>query len=269
VPAGRPERRREAKAKAMAKRSETRHADFGFERVSEAEKDRRVAGVFDSVAARYDLMNDLMSFGLHRAWKRFAVAVCGLRPGMRVLDLAGGTGDLSALVYSEVGAGGRIVLADINSSMLVRGRERLLDRGMLPRVQVARADAERLPFLDRSFDCVIMAFGLRNVTRKEVALAAIFRTLRPGGRLVVLEFSTAAGRVLRACYDAYSFKLLPALGRLVAGDEGSYRYLAESIRMHPDQSMLREMFEAAGFERCTFFNLTSGVVAVHRGYRLR
>ncbi|HXV08315.1 MAG TPA: bifunctional demethylmenaquinone methyltransferase/2-methoxy-6-polyprenyl-1,4-benzoquinol methylase UbiE [Burkholderiales bacterium] len=238
---------------------------FGFQEVPEVDKARRVAGVFDSVSARYDLMNDLMSAGLHRLWKRIAVERSGARPGQRVLDVAGGTGDLARLFARRVAPKGEVVLTDINRSMLARGRDRLLDAGLaLPAVQ---SDAESLPFPDRAFDCVSIAFGLRNVTRKERALAEMRRVLRPGGRLVVLEFSRP-WRWLRPAYDAYSFGVLPRLGKLVVGDADSYRYLAESIRVHPDQGQLSAMLQAAGLERVDCLNLTGGVVALHRGFRL-
>ena len=246
----------------------TQTTDFGYETVPISEKASRVASVFDSVADRYDLMNDLMSLGLHRAWKRFAVLACGLRPGHRVLDLAGGTGDISALVLPKVGADGEVVLSDINYQMLARGRDRLLDRGFTGRVRYLQADAESLPFPSGWFDCVVIAFGLRNVSRKEVCLRAIFDVLKPGGRIVVLEFSQLRVAALRPLYDAYSFGLLPRLGRLIANDADSYRYLAESIRRHPDQDTLLAMMSDAGFERCRYLNLAGGIVAVHRGYRL-
>lgn len=238
---------------------------FGFRTVAEDEKAHRVGEVFSSVAERYDVMNDLMSWGLHRIWKTFAVEICGLRPGQRVLDVAGGTGDLSRKLASRVMPGGQVVLSDINESMLVRGRDRLLDGGLaLPAV---RCDAEKLPFATDTFDCVTIGFGLRNVTHKEAAIAEMRRVLRPGGRLVVLEFSRVHG-ALRPLYDAYSFGVLPLLGQLVARDGASYRYLAESIRMHPPQDRLKEMMLEAGLERVEYFNLTAGVVAVHRGYKL-
>lgn len=239
--------------------------DFGFEAVPEGEKARRVAGVFDSVAARYDLMNDLMSGGMHRLWKRFTVECSGVRPGQRVLDVAGGTGDLARLFARRVGASGQVVLSDINASMLWLGRDRLVDAGLVtPAVQ---CDAERLPFASGYFDCACIGFGLRNVTRKAQALREMARVLRPGGRILVLEFSQAWA-LLRPLYDAYSLRMLPALGRLVAGDDASYRYLAESIRVHPSQEQLKAMMEAAGLERVQYWNLSAGVVAVHRGFRL-
>jgi len=238
--------------------------DFGYQSVPEDEKSKRVAGVFDSVAPRYDLMNDLMSVGLHRLWKRFTVEASGVRPGERVLDVAGGTGDLARLFSRRVGARGEVVLTDVNPAMLRQGRDRLLDAGVvLPLVQ---CDAERLPFGSDRFDCVAVAFGLRNMTHKEAALSEMRRVLKPGGRLVVLEFSKAWAPV-RPLYDAYSFGLLPRLGKLVANDAAAYRYLAESIRMHPDQESLKLMMEHAGLERVEYFNLATGVVALHRGYK--
>lgn len=240
---------------------------FGYKRVSEEEKVRHVAGVFDSVVERYDLMNDLMSFGIHRLWKRYTVALSGVKTGHRVLDLAGGTGDLAARFARKVGAKGEVLLTDINLSMLNRGRDRLIDEGLADNLYYVQADAERLPFQDDYFNCVSMAFGLRNVTCKEKALASIFRVLRPGGQLLILEFSKPWDCVAPA-YDLYSFRVLPALGRLVAGDADSYRYLAESIRMHPDQEELKDMMRTAGFARCEYFNLSAGIVALHRGYKL-
>ena len=240
---------------------------FGFDQVPVDEKARRVAEVFDSVATRYDLMNDLMSLGLHRLWKRYAVETSGVRPGQSVLDLAGGTGDLAVLLARRVGEAGSVVVADINRAMLEVGRERIEDRGLVGNLRYAQADAERLPFADNSFDCVTMAFGLRNVTHKEQALASILRVLRPGGKLLVLEFSHVTVGALKPFYDLYSFKGLPFLGRLVTGDAESYRYLAESIRVHPDQETLKGMMEAAGFVQCDYLNLTAGVVALHRGWK--
>ncbi|OFZ66765.1 MAG: bifunctional demethylmenaquinone methyltransferase/2-methoxy-6-polyprenyl-1,4-benzoquinol methylase [Betaproteobacteria bacterium RBG_16_56_24] len=243
--------------------SKTTH--FGFETVAEEEKSKRVAGVFTSVAGKYDVMNDLMSAGLHRLWKRFAVGVSGVREGQRVLDVAGGSADMSRLFLKEAGGSGQVVLTDINNAMLRVGRDRLLDAGFT--TPVTQCDAERLPFSDNYFDCVSIAFGLRNVTHKDAALREMRRVLKPGGRLIVLEFSKVA-RPLEKIYDAYSFKLLPMIGQLIANDAGSYRYLAESIRMHPGQEELKKMMEDAGLERVEYFNLTGGVVAVHRGYKL-
>ncbi len=242
--------------------------DFGYRQVPSTDKAGLVGQVFDSVADRYDVMNDLMSMGVHRLWKRFAVNAARLRPGERVLDLAGGTGDLSERMSPLVGGDGRVVLADINESMLANGRDRLADAGLLDNVDFVLADAQRLPFADDSFDCVTMAFGLRNVTDKARALAAIYRTLRAGGRLLVLEFSRPVTPGLKPAYDLYSFAMLPLIGRLVAGDADSYRYLAESIRMHPDQRTLMAMMETAGFERCDYHNLSGGIVALHKGYKL-
>jgi demethylmenaquinone methyltransferase/2-methoxy-6-polyprenyl-1,4-benzoquinol methylase len=236
---------------------------FGYEQVAPEDKARRVRGVFDSVAGRYDLMNDLMSAGLHRLWKRFTVELSGTGPGDRVLDVAGGTADLARLFADRVGPTGSVVLTDINAAMLRAGRDRLLDAGQL--VPAIQCNAEALPFAPRTFDCVSIAFGLRNVTHKERALEEMRRVLKPGGVALILEFSKVAPS-LQTAYDWYSFNVLPRLGRLVARDEGSYRYLAESIRMHPDQPTLKAMLEAAGFERVEWFNLTAGVVAVHRGY---
>ena len=243
----------------------TKTTDFGYEKVPENEKSRRVAGVFDSVSSRYDLMNDLMSGGLHRLWKRFTVEASGVRPGERVLDIAGGTGDLARLFVRRVGAGGEVVLTDINPAMLKLGRDRLLDAGAV--VPVAQCNAEALPFARDRFDCVSVAFGLRNMTHKETALAEMRRVLRPGGRLLVLEFSRI-WEPLKPLYDAYSFKVLPWLGKRVVDDADAYRYLAESIRMHPAQEDLKRMMEQAGFERVEYFNLAAGAVALHRGYRL-
>ncbi len=245
-----------------------RTTHFGYRQVAEEDKVRFVRGVFDSVADRYDLMNDLMSFGVHRLWKRFVATTSGVRRGQRALDLAGGTGDLAGLLARRVGPEGRVALADINQSMLRRGRSRLLDRGIGPELVAVQCDAEALPFAAASFDAVTIAFGLRNVTRKERALAEMRRVLRPGGRLVVLEFCPQVLPVLRPLYEAYSFRVLPWLGERVAGDADSYRYLAESIRMHPDPETLEEMMRAAGLERCTHTRLSAGVVAVHRGVRL-
>jgi demethylmenaquinone methyltransferase/2-methoxy-6-polyprenyl-1,4-benzoquinol methylase len=240
---------------------------FGFRSVPVSEKTRHVRQVFDSVADNYDLMNDLMSFGIHRLWKRFAINMAALRRGQQVLDLASGTGDLARLMAPLVGPTGHIVLADINAAMLENGRRRLLDRGISGNVTFALANAEALPFADNRFDLATMAFGLRNVTDKQRALDSLFRVLKPGGRLLLLEFSRPVA-ALKPAYDFYSFKLLPKLGQLIANDADSYRYLAESIRMHPDQQTLQGMLEQAGFERCDYHNLTGGIVAIHRGYKL-
>jgi demethylmenaquinone methyltransferase/2-methoxy-6-polyprenyl-1,4-benzoquinol methylase len=240
---------------------------FGYETVPLADKARRVRGVFDSVAARYDVMNDLMSGGLHRLWKRFAVDQAAIRPGQAILDLAGGTGDLALPFARRTGPGGCVVLADINAAMLDRGRARLIDAGIAGNLEVAQVDAENLPFRDASFDRVVIAFGLRNVTDKDRALASMWRVLKPGGKALILEFSKPVDAI-RPLYDVYCFRVLPALGRLVAGDEASYRYLAESIRMHPDQETLLGMMRAAGFERCRYHNLSGGIVALHAGYHV-
>ena len=235
---------------------------FGFERVAEEEKAKRVEEVFDRVAERYDLMNDLMSFGLHRLWKAFAVSVARIRPGERVLDVASGSGDLARAFAAR---GADVWMSDINAPMLARGRDRMLDAGMV--IPATRCDAERLPFGDARFDCVSVGFGLRNMTRKDAALAEMARVLKPGGRLLVLEFSRV-WKPLQKPYDLYSFHVLPWLGKRVAGDAGAYRYLAESIRMHPDQVALAAMLERAGLEQVEYFNLAAGAVAVHRGYKL-
>jgi demethylmenaquinone methyltransferase/2-methoxy-6-polyprenyl-1,4-benzoquinol methylase len=247
---------------------EARDADFGYERVPWAEKKARVRGVFDSVAPRYDLMNDVMSGGLHRLWKRFTLAKTGLRPGQQALDVAAGSGDLAAGLARQVGKTGRVVVTDINAAMLAEGRDRLLNEGLAGNVEYVLADAEALPFPDGSFHCVTIGFGLRNVTDKDTALRSLYRVLKPGGRLLVLEFSRPQLGALAPLYEAYSFQVLPRLGQLLAGDAESYRYLAESIRKHPDQETLKTMMQNAGFERCEYFNLTAGIVAVHVGFRL-
>jgi demethylmenaquinone methyltransferase/2-methoxy-6-polyprenyl-1,4-benzoquinol methylase len=241
---------------------------FGFQQVAKEQKAHKVADVFHSVAAKYDLMNDLMSFGVHRLWKRFTIEMSGVRHGHKVLDIAGGTGDLAAKFSRLVGPEGQVVLSDINASMLEVGRSRLVDRGIVSNVEYAQANAECLPFPDDYFDCITIAFGLRNVTDKDKALASMNRILKPGGRLLVLEFSKPVAPGLAPVYDAYSFKLLPKMGKLFAGDSDSYQYLAESIRMHPDQKTLKEMMEQAGFSRCDYHNLTGGIVALHRGFKV-
>ena len=241
--------------------------DFGFENVGWRDKARRVRAVFDSVAGRYDLMNDLMSGGAHRLWKRYTLSLTGLRPGDRALDVAGGTGDLALGMARQVGPGGLVLLTDINASMLAQGRDRSINAGMVPQVQCAQVNAECLPFADGSFNCITIGFGLRNVTDKPRALAAMRRVLKPGGQLIVLEFSRPVNATVSELYDAYSFNVLPMLGRMVTGDADSYRYLAESIRRHPDQETLLEMMRTAGLEDCRYYNLTGGIVAVHRGYR--
>lgn len=243
-------------------------ADFGFEQVPLRDKARRVRAVFDSVADRYDLMNDLMSGGAHRLWKRFALALTGLKPGGRALDVAGGTGDLAVGLAEQVGRDGLVLVTDINAAMLARGRERLIDRGVVGNVDYVQANAERLPFAADSFDCVTISFGLRNVTDKAAALASMSQVLKPGGQLLVLEFSKPVSAPLGRLYDLYSFNVLPKLGQLVAGDADSYRYLAESIRRHPDQDTLLGMMQTAGLENCRYHNLFGGIVALHRGYRV-
>ena len=237
---------------------------FGFQEVAEGEKAQRVADVFDSVAQRYDLMNDVMSGGLHRVWKAFAIAQSGVRENSRVLDVAGGTGDLALAFARKLRGGGEVWLTDINNAMLTRGRDRLYDRGAL--VRVTQCDAEKLPFPDDYFDCVTVAFGLRNMTHKDLALGEMQRVLRPGGRLLVLEFSQI-WKPLAPDYDFYSFKVIPRLGQMITRDEASYRYLAESIRVHPDQEGLKGLMEQAGLERVEYFNLALGVVALHRGFK--
>ncbi len=241
---------------------------FGYQQVPVGEKAGKVRAVFESVAPSYDLMNDLMSLGIHRLWKRKTVELAGVRRGQRVLDLAAGTGDLSARFAGIVGSEGAVVVSDINAAMLEQGRERLVNDGIAGNVFYSLANAETLPFASDRFDCVTIAFGLRNVTHKERALAEMLRILRPGGRALILEFSHPVSAPLQKAYDIYSFSVLPALGRLVAGDSDSYRYLAESIRVHPDQQTLQAMMEAAGFERCSYINLSGGIVAIHRGYKL-
>lgn len=239
---------------------------FGFQEVPWHEKQAKVGQVFRSVAGQYDVMNDLMSFGLHRLWKRQAIGLCQLRPGDRVLDLAGGTGDLALKMLPLVGKDGQVVLSDINEAMLGQGRQRIEDQGVLG-MDYVQANAERLPFQSNYFDCITIGFGLRNVTDKPAALKSMFDCLKPGGRLLILEFSQVTAPGLKPAYDFYSFNILPKIGKFVAKDEDSYRYLAESIRKHPDQQTLKSMMETAGFEECEYFNFSGGIVAVHRGVK--
>lgn len=240
---------------------------FGFKQIDKEQKESMVADVFHSVAAKYDLMNDVMSLGIHRIWKRYTIDCSGIRPGQKVLDLAGGTGDLAAKFSRIVGETGQVTLADINHSMLMVGKEKLTNMGIMANLNYVQANAEALPFPDNHFDLVTMAFGLRNVTEKSNALASIFRVLKPGGRLLVLEFSKPTSDVLSKVYDTYSFHLLPKIGQLVANDAESYQYLAESIRMHPDQETLESMMKDVGFEQISYTNLTGGIVALHRGFK--
>ncbi len=249
----------------MADKDDTTH--FGYETVNESEKASKVAGVFHSVASKYDIMNDLMSGGVHRLWKQLTIEASTARAGQKILDIAGGTGDLAAKFSKIVGDEGQVILSDINSSMLNVGRDRLIDRGLTNNLAYVQADAESLPFEDNYFDCITIAFGLRNVTHKELALASMLRILKPGGKLLVLEFSKPRNPLLSKAYDAYSFNILPKVGKLVADDEESYRYLAESIRMHPDQETLKQMMLDAGFNRVDYYNMTGGIVALHKGYK--
>lgn len=247
--------------------SEEKTTHFGYKTVATQEKVKLVGQVFHSVADKYDLMNDLMSLGIHRLWKRYCIEMAAARPGQHVLDLAGGTGDLTMKFSKLVGSTGKVVLADINGSMLNVGRDRLLDKGYAGNIEFVQANAEMLPFEDNSFDVCTISFGLRNVTDKQKALESIFRVLKPGGRLLVLEFSKPESELLRKAYDRYSFSMLPLMGKLVTNDAESYRYLAESIRMHPDQKTLKHMMRQAGFEQVEFSNLTGGIVALHRGFK--
>lgn len=247
------------------KENNTTH--FGFRAVDKNKKADMVADIFDSVAAKYDLMNDLMSFGIHRLWKRFTIECSAVRPGQKILDLAGGTGDFTAKFSRMVGEKGEVILADINASMLMIGREKTRNQGRISNIHYVQANAESLPFCDNYFDCITLAFGLRNMTEKEKALSSILRVLKPGGRLLVFEFSAPVFPWLRKIYDVYSFHVLPKMGKIVAQDEQSYRYLAESIRMHPDQDTLKLMMMNAGFQQVTYSNLTGGIVALHRGFK--
>lgn len=251
----------------MVNESKRETTHFGFSIVAKDQKALMVADVFHSVARKYDLMNDLISFGIHRIWKRFAIQCCDVRRGQKVLDLAGGTGDLTAKISRLVGEKGEVVLADINYSMLKVGREKLCNRGILGNVSYVQVNAEVLPFIDNVFDCITISFGLRNVTEKGQALKSMYRVLKPGGRLLVLEFSTPRYKLLNMAYDFYSFHVMPFIGGMVVNDMGSYRYLAESIRMHPDQETLKAMMLDAGFDSVEYFNMTGGIVALHRGYK--
>jgi len=247
--------------------SSNKTTDFGYQQVPISQKQEKVGEVFHSVAQKYDLMNDLMSLGIHRVWKHFAVGRCDIKPGQTVLDIAGGTGDLSLRISPMVGKAGKVIMADINASMLKVGRDRLLDEGIVDNIDIVQANAECLPLEDDSVDRILIGFGLRNVTDKNAALRSMYRILKPGGRLIILEFSKPTTAVLSKVYDTYSFHLLPKLGKWIAKDADSYQYLAESIRMHPDQLTLRNMMESAGFENASFHNLTGGIVALHIGFK--
>lgn len=247
--------------------SDEQTTHFGYEKVDVKDKARRVAGVFHSVAAKYDIMNDVMSGGIHRIWKQFTIELSGVRPGHKVLDIAGGTGDLTKKFSRIVGPTGQVVLADINESMLNVGRDKLIDSGVAGNVVYTQADAQYLPFPDNTFDCITIAFGLRNVTHKDLAIASMLRVLKPGGRLLILEFTKPQNALVEKAYDFYSFEILPTMGQIIAQDADSYRYLAESIRMHPDQETLKGMMDAAGFAQTKYHNMTGGIVALHTGIK--
>lgn len=247
--------------------SDEQTTHFGYEKVDVKDKARRVAGVFHSVAAKYDIMNDVMSGGIHRIWKQFTIELSGVRPGHKVLDIAGGTGDLTKKFSRIVGPTGQVVLADINESMLNVGRDKLIDSGVAGNVVYTQADAQYLPFPENTFDCITIAFGLRNVTDKDLAIASMLRVLKPGGRLLILEFTKPQNALVEKAYDFYSFKILPTMGQIIAQDADSYRYLAESIRMHPDQETLKGMMDAAGFAQTKYHNMTGGIVALHTGIK--
>ncbi|QTH63028.1 bifunctional demethylmenaquinone methyltransferase/2-methoxy-6-polyprenyl-1,4-benzoquinol methylase UbiE [Psychrosphaera ytuae] len=250
-----------------SEQDQTDKTHFGYQTIDKQDKEKMVAGVFHSVAAKYDIMNDLMSFGVHRLWKRYTIDASAVRPGNKVLDLAGGTGDLTRKFSEIVGEQGQVVLADINDSMIKVGREKLHNQGYVGNIEYVQANAEALPFADNTFDLVTIAFGLRNVTNKDKALASIFRVLKPGGRLLVLEFSKPQQDWLNKAYDFYSFNILPTMGQVIANDKDSYQYLSESIRMHPDQDTLKGMMEEVGFEQVQYTNLTGGIVALHKGFK--
>jgi len=248
--------------------SDTKTTDFGYQRIETAEKVKRVGEVFSSVASSYDLMNDVMSMGVHRLWKRYTICLSGVREGNHVLDVAGGTGDIAMLLAQQVGSTGSVTLCDINQDMLMHGRDRFIDAGMVENIDFVQGNAESLPFRKNNFDCITIAFGLRNVTDKMAALVSMYDKLKYGGRIIILEFSSVVIPVFRELYEAYSFRLIPWFGKIIAGDEDSYRYLVESIRMHPSQDMLASMMETAGFYHVDYLNLTGGIVAIHRGYKI-
>lgn len=251
----------------MSATDDTKNTHFGYRRVPVEEKVKLVADVFESVAPKYDLMNDLMSFGLHRLWKRFTIAEANVRPGQHILDVASGSGDLAKIFARKVGKNGKVIMSDINPAMLAVGRAKLLDEGIIGNVEFVEANAEHLPFEDNRFDLVTIAFGLRNVTNKDAALQSMYRVLKPGGKLLILEFSHPESTILNKIYDAYSFNVIPKLGELITQDKESYQYLVESIRMHPKQEELKIMMQAAGFDDVTYFNLNGGIVALHKGYK--